>query len=104
MYCNPYCNPFGPRAYQRGVLRASTTLSQSVHLGSARAAVAADQLTSMARCSTSTWPGLGRRPPLMGGPGLVGAVQIIRGRFAVRGAVTGGRRLEEVLHRIGRLC
>ncbi len=22
MYCNPYCNPFGPRAYPRGVLRA----------------------------------------------------------------------------------
>jgi hypothetical protein len=31
-YCNPYCNPIGPRAYPRGVLRASTTLSRSVHL------------------------------------------------------------------------
>jgi hypothetical protein len=24
MYCNSYCNPFGPRAYPRGVLRALT--------------------------------------------------------------------------------
>ena len=29
MYCNPYCNPFGPRAYPGGALRASTTLSQA---------------------------------------------------------------------------
>ncbi len=32
MYCNPYCNPFGPRPSPRDVFEASPTLTQSTHL------------------------------------------------------------------------
>jgi hypothetical protein len=62
-YFNPYCNPFGPRASPRGVLRASTTLTQGVYPGQAREQVSSQpKLTSLAPCFASTRPQWRRRP------------------------------------------